>query len=134
MIFLDQSKFQVYYNYHKTKFVTKIFHLFSIFSFFRVKISVDDSKSIVKSESNAGELNLSEKPMPTNKQNKDSSASKNKKNSEKKEQSSADSQTSNKQNQTGLKRGQRGKLKKMKEKYKDQDEEDRILTMTVLQV
>lgn len=33
-----------------------------------------------------------------------------------------------------LKRGQKGKLKKMKEKYKDQDEEDRRLSMLVLQV
>ncbi|XP_025157417.1 nuclear export mediator factor NEMF homolog isoform X2 [Harpegnathos saltator] len=32
-----------------------------------------------------------------------------------------------------LKRGQKGKLKKMKEKYKDQDEEDRRLSMLVLQ-
>ncbi|CAL7949854.1 unnamed protein product [Xylocopa violacea] len=35
--------------------------------------------------------------------------------------------------QTVLKRGQRGRLKKMKEKYKDQDEEDRRLSMQVLQ-
>lgn len=33
-----------------------------------------------------------------------------------------------------LKRGQKGKLKKMKEKYKGQDEEDRRLSMLVLQV
>lgn len=33
-----------------------------------------------------------------------------------------------------FKRGQKGKLKKMKEKYKDQDEEDRRLSMLVLQV
>jgi len=33
-----------------------------------------------------------------------------------------------------LKRGQKGKLKKIKEKYKDQDEEDRRLSMLVLQV
>lgn len=36
--------------------------------------------------------------------------------------------------QTVLKRGHRGKLKKMKEKYKDQDEEDRQLSMQILQV
>lgn len=36
--------------------------------------------------------------------------------------------------QPALKRGQKGKLKKMKEKYKDQDEEDRRLSMLVLQV
>lgn len=35
--------------------------------------------------------------------------------------------------QPALKRGQKGKLKKMKEKYKDQDEEDRRLSMLVLQ-
>lgn len=33
-----------------------------------------------------------------------------------------------------LKRGHKGKLKKIKEKYKDQDEEDRRLSMLVLQV
>lgn len=33
-----------------------------------------------------------------------------------------------------LKRGQKGKIKKMKEKYKNQDEEDRRLSMLVLQV
>jgi len=36
--------------------------------------------------------------------------------------------------QPALKRGQKGKLKKIKEKYKDQDEEDRRLSMLVLQV
>lgn len=39
-----------------------------------------------------------------------------------------------KEEQPVLKRGQKGKLKKMKEKYKDQDEEDRRLSMLVLQV
>ncbi|XP_076284516.1 nuclear export mediator factor NEMF homolog Clbn [Lasioglossum baleicum] len=38
-----------------------------------------------------------------------------------------------KNDQVALKRGQKGKLKKMKEKYKDQDEEDRKLSMQVLQ-
>lgn len=33
-----------------------------------------------------------------------------------------------------LKRGQKGKMKKMREKYKNQDEEDRRLSMLVLQV
>ncbi|XP_063538930.1 ribosome quality control complex subunit NEMF homolog [Cydia strobilella] len=33
----------------------------------------------------------------------------------------------------GMKRGQRSKLKKIKEKYKDQDEEDRALRMSILQ-
>lgn len=36
--------------------------------------------------------------------------------------------------QPALKRGQKGKLKKIKEKYKDQDEEDRRLSMLLLQV
>jgi len=39
-----------------------------------------------------------------------------------------------KKEQPVLKRGQKGKLKKMREKYKDQDEEDRRLSMLVLQV
>ncbi|XP_017753670.1 PREDICTED: nuclear export mediator factor NEMF homolog [Eufriesea mexicana] len=38
-----------------------------------------------------------------------------------------------KNDQVVLKRGQKGRLKKMKEKYKDQDEEDRKLSMQVLQ-
>lgn len=41
---------------------------------------------------------------------------------------------SKKNDQVVLKRGQKGRLKKMKEKYKDQDEEDRRLSMQVLQV
>lgn len=41
---------------------------------------------------------------------------------------------SKKNDQVILKRGQKGRLKKMKEKYKDQDEEDRRLSMQVLQV
>lgn len=41
---------------------------------------------------------------------------------------------SKKNDQVILKRGQKGRLKKMKEKYKDQDEEDRKLSMQVLQV
>ncbi|XP_053985136.1 ribosome quality control complex subunit NEMF homolog isoform X2 [Hylaeus volcanicus] len=40
---------------------------------------------------------------------------------------------SKKNDQVLLKRGQKGRLKKMKEKYKDQDEEDRRLSMQVLQ-
>ncbi|XP_006611464.1 nuclear export mediator factor NEMF homolog isoform X1 [Apis dorsata] len=40
---------------------------------------------------------------------------------------------SKKNDQVILKRGQKGRLKKMKEKYKDQDEEDRRLSMQVLQ-
>lgn len=39
-----------------------------------------------------------------------------------------------KTDQMVLKRGQKGRLKKMKGKYKDQDEEDRRLSMQLLQV
>lgn len=40
----------------------------------------------------------------------------------------------NKRDQNQPKRGQKGKLKKIKEKYKDQDEEERILRMEILKV
>lgn len=55
---------------------------------------------------------------------------------EKVEKSESDKTESDnkKREQPALKRGQKGKLKKMKEKYKDQDEEDRRLSMLVLQV
>ncbi|EZA61993.1 hypothetical protein DMN91_003773 [Ooceraea biroi] len=49
---------------------------------------------------------------------------------EKTEKSESDNK---KGEQPVLKRGQKGKLKKMKEKYKNQDEEDRQLSMLVLQ-
>jgi hypothetical protein len=39
-----------------------------------------------------------------------------------------------KQKENQLKRGQRSKLKKMKEKYRDQDEEDKEMMMSFLQV
>ncbi|XP_029046457.2 nuclear export mediator factor NEMF homolog [Osmia bicornis bicornis] len=52
------------------------------------------------------------------------------KNENKEETSEAETK---KDGQVVLKRGQKGRLKKMKEKYKDQDEEDRRLSMQVLQ-
>lgn len=41
-------------------------------------------------------------------------------------------QENQKQQKSGLKRGQRSKLKKIKEKYKDQDEEEKLMRMGIL--
>ncbi|OXU30326.1 hypothetical protein TSAR_014923 [Trichomalopsis sarcophagae] len=101
----------------------------------RVKLSVDESKSIGKLQKDMDEVVYlgDDKPVPLKSaQNKDTSKNIGNKMPSKKEQPN-DSDAQPKQNQTGLKRGQRGKLKKIKEKYKDQDEEDRKLLMTVLQ-
>lgn len=57
-----------------------------------------------------------------------------KESTEKAEKSDKNEADNKKGEQPVLKRGQKGKLKKMKEKYKDQDEEDRRLSMLVLQV
>lgn len=97
---------------------------------------MDESKSIGKLQKDMDEVVYlgDNKPVPLKSaQNKDTSKNVGNKMLTKKEQSN-DSDAQPKQNQTGLKRGQRGKLKKIKEKYKDQDEEDRKLLMTVLQV
>lgn len=56
------------------------------------------------------------------------------KESKEKAEKSDKNEADNKKEQPVLKRGQKGKLKKMKGKYKDQDEEDRRLSMLVLQV
>jgi len=53
---------------------------------------------------------------------------------EKIEKSDKSESDNKKKEQPVLKRGQKGKLKKMREKYKDQDEEDRQLSMLTLQV
>lgn len=57
-----------------------------------------------------------------------------KESTEKIEQNDKNESNNKKVEQPALKRGQKGKLKKIKEKYKDQDEEDRRLSMLVLQV
>ncbi|RWS17356.1 Nuclear export mediator factor Nemf-like protein [Dinothrombium tinctorium] len=46
--------------------------------------------------------------------------------------SKGDSEKDNKSKNHPLKRGQKGKLKKLKEKYKDQDEEERLMRMAIL--
>ncbi|XP_014218466.1 nuclear export mediator factor NEMF homolog [Copidosoma floridanum] len=100
----------------------------------KVKIQVDDSKVISKIPTDNDDVVYlgDDKPIPLkNLQNKDSAKIKTQKAPSKKEQN--DSEVQNKNNQSALKRGQRGKLKKIKEKYKDQDEDDRKLLMTVLQ-
>lgn len=83
-----------------------------------------------------------DKPVIINTSNKPKKQEKTKQQELPKESTETEKNESNEKNdgdskkgdQPVLKRGQKGKLKKMKEKYKNQDEEDRRLSMLVLQV
>lgn len=104
--------------------------------FFRMKVHADDLVPITKIPSDADDVVYlgDDQPVALNShRNKSTLKSANQEGSPKTEQTNYFDEQG-KQNQQGLKRGQRGKLKKIKEKYKDQDEEDRKLLMTVLQV
>ena len=76
----------------------------------------DDKPVIINAANKQKNTEVKQKPLPK-KENKEKTEIEPKKN-----------------DQIVLKRGQKGRLKKMKEKYKDQDEEDRRLSMQVLQV
>ncbi|XP_058799721.1 ribosome quality control complex subunit NEMF homolog isoform X2 [Phymastichus coffea] len=101
----------------------------------RVKIQVDDTKTITKLRNDLDNVVYlgDDKPVTLkNAQNKSVPRHSSRKVSIRSDDSN-ETEIQAKQNQSGLKRGQRGKLKKIKEKYKDQDEEDRKILMAVLQ-
>lgn len=109
----------------------------------RVKLHVDNNQPLIQSQKETKENVVylgDDKPVTINASNMEKHTKAKQKTHlkesiEKIEKSDKNESENNKKGeQPALKRGQKGKLKKMKEKYKDQDEEDRRLSMLVLQV
>jgi len=108
----------------------------------RVKLHVDNNQPLIQSQKNTKENVIylgDDKPVIINastmeKHAKIKQRTHPKEPTERIEKSDKNENDNKKGEQPALKRGQKGKLKKMKEKYKDQDEEDRRLSMLVLQV
>lgn len=100
----------------------------------KVKLHVDNNQSRVTSKDDLDVIYLGDdKPIIINAANKQKNTEVKQKPLPKKENKEKTEIESKKNDQVVLKRGQKGRLKKMKEKYKDQDEEDRRLSMQVLQ-
>ncbi|KAL6421898.1 hypothetical protein ACFW04_010798 [Cataglyphis niger] len=107
----------------------------------KVKLHVDNNQPLIQMQKNAEEnivylgddkpviINTSIKERHTKSKQKEHLIEE----TEKIEKSNKNEHDNKKKEQPVFKRGQKGKLKKMKEKYKDQDEEDRRLSMLVLQ-
>ncbi|XP_012542705.2 nuclear export mediator factor NEMF homolog [Monomorium pharaonis] len=106
-----------------------------------VKLHVDNNQPLIQFQEDTKENVIylgDDKPVIINtskeKHTKTKQKIKNSKEPETEKIEKNDNESDNKKgDQPVLKRGQKGKLKKMKEKYKDQDEEDRRLSMLVLQ-
>lgn len=100
-----------------------------------MKLHVDNNQSTVMPQKDLDVIYLGDdKPVIINAVNMQKSSEIKQKPSLKKDNKERIEIESKKNDQVVLKRGQKGRLKKMKEKYKDQDEEDRRLSMQVLQV
>ncbi|KAG5320622.1 NEMF factor, partial [Acromyrmex heyeri] len=106
-----------------------------------VKIHVDNNQPLMQSQKDTKENVVylgDDKPIIINASTMEKHAKAKQKThpkeSTKKDEKDDKNENDNKKGeQPALKRGQKGKLKKIKEKYKDQDEEDRRLSMLVLQ-
>ncbi|CAK9808303.1 Ribosome quality control complex subunit NEMF homolog [Anthophora plagiata] len=100
----------------------------------KVKLHVDNSQSTTMLQKDSEDVIYlgDDKPIVINTAVKEKGSKVKQKPSmkENKEQTALETK---KNDQVVLKRGQKARLKKMKEKYKDQDEEDRKLSMQVLQ-
>ncbi|XP_076659228.1 nuclear export mediator factor NEMF homolog Clbn isoform X1 [Halictus rubicundus] len=98
----------------------------------KIRLHIDKNQTIIPENNDENVIYLGDnKPIVINTAIKEKSSDKNKQllNYENRKIETE----AKKNDQVGLKRGQKGRLKKMKEKYKDQDEEDRKLSMQVLQ-
>lgn len=111
------------------------------FSSNRVKLHVDNNQPLIQSQDTKENVVYlgDDKPVIINASNTEKHAKVKQKihpkeSTEKIKKNDKNESDNKKVEQPSLKRGQKGKLKKMKEKYKDQDEEDRRLSMLVLQV
>ncbi|XP_076637821.1 nuclear export mediator factor NEMF homolog Clbn [Colletes latitarsis] len=99
----------------------------------KMKLLVDNSQSTMLQKDEENVIYLGDdKPVILKTVAKEKSSKNTQKEPYKKESEKIEVETK-KNGQAVLKRGQKGKLKKMKEKYKDQDEEDRRLSMQILQ-
>lgn len=108
-----------------------------------MKLHVDNNQPLIQVQKNMGENVVylgDDKPVIIHTSNKEKHTKTTKQKeylieeTEKIEKSDKSEHDNKKKEQPVFKRGQKGKLKKIKEKYKDQDEEDRRLSMLVLQV
>lgn len=100
-----------------------------------MKLHVDNNQSTVMSQKDLDVIYLGDdKPVIINAVNIQKSSEIKQKLPLKKDNKGKIEIEPKKNDKVVLKRGQKGRLKKMKEKYKDQDEEDRRLSMQVLQV
>ncbi|XP_011872509.1 PREDICTED: nuclear export mediator factor NEMF homolog [Vollenhovia emeryi] len=106
----------------------------------KVKLHIDNNQPLIQSQKDTKENVVylgDDKPVMINasveKHTKVKQKAYPKESTEKIEQTDKNESDNKKGEQPALKRGKKGKLKKMKEKYKDQDEEDRRLSMLVLQ-
>ncbi|XP_033356779.1 nuclear export mediator factor NEMF homolog isoform X1 [Bombus vosnesenskii] len=100
----------------------------------KVKLHVDNNQSTVMPQKDLDVIYLGDdKPVIINAVNMQKSSEIKQKLPLKKDNKEKIEIEPKKNDQVVLKRGQKGRLKKMKEKYKDQDEEDRKLSMQVLQ-
>lgn len=100
----------------------------------KVKLHVDNNQSTVMPQKDLDVIYLGDdKPVIINTVNMQKSSGIKQKLPLKKDNKERIEIEPKKNDQVVLKRGQKGRLKKMKEKYKDQDEEDRRLSMEVLQ-
>lgn len=103
-----------------------------------MKLHIDNKQPLIQAEKDTEENVVylgDDKPVVINTSAKQRhEKGKQKAPKEKVENNDKSESDSKKGEQPALKRGQKGKMKKMKEKYKDQDEEDRRLSMLLLQV
>ncbi|KAL0127872.1 hypothetical protein PUN28_003250 [Cardiocondyla obscurior] len=107
----------------------------------KVKLHIDNNQSLIQSQKDTKESVVylgDDKPVIVNASNMEKHVKlkqkmHSKESTDKIEKNDTSENDIKKGEQPVLKRGQKWKLKKMKEKYKDQDEEDRRLSMLVLQ-
>ena len=100
----------------------------------KVKLHIDNNQSMKVAQENEDNVIYlgDDKPIIVNATVKERTSKVKQKQPPAKESEKSEMETK-KNDQVLFKRGQKGRLKKMKEKYKDQDEEDRRLSMQVLQ-
>nr|XP_033338960.1 nuclear export mediator factor NEMF homolog [Megalopta genalis] len=100
----------------------------------KMRLHIDKNETRTSENSDENVIYLGDnKPILINTVNKKKSSDKDKQRQLPQHENKKPEMETEKNDQVTLKRGQKGRLKKMKEKYKDQDEEDRRLSMQVLQ-
>ncbi|XP_078035178.1 nuclear export mediator factor NEMF homolog Clbn [Augochlora pura] len=100
----------------------------------KMRLHIDKNETRTSENNDENVIYLGDnKPIVINTANIEKNSNKNKQRQLPQHENKKPEMETKKNDQVTLKRGQKGRLKKMKEKYKDQDEEDRRLSMQVLQ-